>query len=134
MNLQVEEIFYEIADLSAEERAHYFERHGVQGATREEVEALLAFDLGSNASLARAVGSAAQNAIDRFEQAEPKGLRCGPYRLGDRLGRGGMGTVYLAERVDGEVNQQVAVKLLRPGSDDLHLRERFLAERQILAT
>ena len=134
MNLQVEEIFHEIADLSAEERAYYFERHGVEGATREEVEALLTFDLGSSASLARAVGHAAQNAIDRFEQAEPKGLRCGPYCLGDRLGRGGMGTVYLAERVDGEVKHRVAVKLLRPGADDPLLRERFLAERQILAT
>ena len=65
---------------------------------------------------------------------EPKDLPCGPYRLGDLLGRGGMGTVYLAERVDGEVAQRVAVKLLRPGADDPELRQRFLAERQILAT
>ena len=53
---------------------------------------------------------------------------------GSLLGRGGMGTVHLAERVDGEVAQRVAVKLLRPGADDPRLRQRFLAERQILAT
>ena len=61
-------------------------------------------------------------------------MLCGPYRLGRLLGRGGMGTVYLAERVDGEITQRVAVKLLRPGADDPPMRQRFLAERQILAT
>jgi len=44
-----------------------------------------------------------------------------------------MGSVYSAQRVDGEVAQRVAVKLLRPGMDDPTLRQRFLAERQILA-
>jgi serine/threonine-protein kinase len=49
------------------------------------------------------------------------------------IGRGGMGAVYLAERIDGEVRQQVAVKLLPPGAGN-PLRERFLQERQILAS
>jgi serine/threonine-protein kinase len=59
---------------------------------------------------------------------------CGPYRLGKLLGRGGMGAVYSAERADGEVRQRVAVKLLPPGADGSRLRQRFLAERQILAS
>jgi serine/threonine protein kinase len=49
------------------------------------------------------------------------------------IGRGGMGAVYLAERADGEVTQQVAVKLLPPGAGATQ-RERFLQERQILAS
>ena len=40
--------------------------------------------------------------------------------------------VYCAERVDGEVRQRAAVKLLHPGWTDAH-RERFLQEREILA-
>jgi serine/threonine-protein kinase len=44
-----------------------------------------------------------------------------------------MGAVYSAERVDGEVAQRVAIKLLRPGSDEPVVRQRFLIERQILA-
>ena len=67
-------------------------------------------------------------------QFEPKDRRCGPYHLLDLVGRGGMGAVYLAERVDGELTQRVAVKILRPGRDSAQLRQRFLAERQILAT
>ena len=63
----------------------------------------------------------------------PSGARCGSYRLLRLIGRGGMGSVYLAERADGEVTQHVAVKLLPASAGAIH-RERFLQERQILAT
>jgi tetratricopeptide (TPR) repeat protein len=57
----------------------------------------------------------------------------GPYRLDRLLGRGGMGAVYLAHRIDGQYQQQVAVKLIDlPLATDL-FRERFRQERQILA-
>ena len=79
-------------------------------------------------------GSIAQVALATLARMEPQNLLCGPYRLGNLLGRGGMGSVYSAQRVDGEIAQQVAVKLIRPGADSPQLRERFLAERQILAT
>jgi tetratricopeptide (TPR) repeat protein/tRNA A-37 threonylcarbamoyl transferase component Bud32 len=45
-----------------------------------------------------------------------------------------MGSVYLAERADGEVRQRVAIKFLRCAGDEPVLRDRFLRERQILAT
>ena len=57
----------------------------------------------------------------------------GSYRLVRELGRGGMGAVYLAERVDGQFEQRVALKLLRRGTDSQDAQWRFLAERQILA-
>ena len=61
-------------------------------------------------------------------------LHIGPYKLGRELGRGGMGTVYLAERVDGQLDRRVAIKVMRRGTgSDAHLRRRFLEERQILA-
>ncbi|MBZ0114985.1 MAG: tetratricopeptide repeat protein [Thermoanaerobaculia bacterium] len=64
-------------------------------------------------------------------QAIPE--RAGPYRLVEEIGRGGMGTVYLAERVEGGFEQRVAVKLLKRGMDSEAVVARFLAERQILA-
>jgi eukaryotic-like serine/threonine-protein kinase len=57
----------------------------------------------------------------------------GPYEIDELLGRGGMGAVYLAHRVDGQFRQQVAIKLLDlPLATEL-FRERFRQERQILA-
>jgi serine/threonine protein kinase len=60
------------------------------------------------------------------------GQRLGSYRVLRELGRGGMGTVYLAARADGEYSQQVAIKLMRPGLNQKEV-ERFRQERQILA-
>src|SRR5258708_39966571 len=49
--------------------------------------------------------------------------------------RGGMGTVYLAERDDDGLRKRVAIKMVRPLIDaDLDIVRRFSQERQILAT
>ena len=61
------------------------------------------------------------------------GQRIGPYALVREIGRGGMGVVYLARRVDGQYDRDVALKLLRCAAYDARRRERFLAERQFLA-
>ena len=62
------------------------------------------------------------------------GERVGPYRLLRPIGRGGMATVYLAERADGLWEQQVALKVIRRGLDTEDVIRRFLAERQILSS
>jgi len=60
--------------------------------------------------------------------------RAGPYRLVREIGRGGMGTVYLAQRDDQEYHINVAVKLVTPGMDTGFVLQRFRRERQILAS
>jgi tetratricopeptide (TPR) repeat protein/tRNA A-37 threonylcarbamoyl transferase component Bud32 len=63
-----------------------------------------------------------------------EGRRLGPYRIVRQIARGGMGAVYLAERADGQYQQQVAIKLIKRGMDTEQVLERFRAERQILAS
>jgi serine/threonine protein kinase len=58
----------------------------------------------------------------------------GPYRVIRPLGTGGMGAVYLAERADGEVEQRVAIKVVRSGVNLSAFQGRFVRERQILAS
>ncbi len=65
--------------------------------------------------------------------ADQSGRMVGPYRLRRLLGMGGMGAVYLAERVDGGFDQRVAVKLMRSGPLSTDAVARFRRERQILA-
>lgn len=62
------------------------------------------------------------------------GRLIGAYRLIDRLGTGGMGTVYLAERADAEYEKRVAIKLIKRGMDTDDILRRFRTERQVLAT
>jgi eukaryotic-like serine/threonine-protein kinase len=79
--------------------------------------------------------AAAVVAEAREEEArQERGRRVGAWRLLEEIGRGGMGRVFLAERADGEFEQRVAVKLLRPGLDTELDRARFRSERQILAS
>ena len=103
---------------------------------RREVEELLArvddarrFLDSPPASAAAAVLAEAKSAY-RMEL----GGRVGAYRIEREIGHGGMSRVFLAERADGEFEQRVALKLLRPGLDSEMDRARFRAERQILAT
>ena len=57
----------------------------------------------------------------------------GPYCLFSELGRGGMGTVWLAERADGQPKRQVALKLPHLAWGGA-LTERLARERDILAS
>jgi len=60
------------------------------------------------------------------------GRRLGAWQVAQLIGVGGMGEVYRGERVDGEFQQRVAIKVVRGASDAASIA-RFPTERQILA-
>ena len=62
-----------------------------------------------------------------------EGQRCGSWRIRSRLGSGGMGEVWLAERSDGSYSAQAAVKVLKRGMDSAAVLARFAQEQQALA-
>jgi serine/threonine protein kinase/tetratricopeptide (TPR) repeat protein len=94
-------------------------------AVLDEVAALLAAD-----ALAQASGepSPAQHLAAELEP----GTRLGPYRLLERIGEGGFGTVYLAEQRE-PIRRRVALKVIKLGMDTRQVIARFEAERQALA-
>jgi eukaryotic-like serine/threonine-protein kinase len=78
----------------------------------------------------------AERAAKLLAEDEP-GLvpkRIGGYRLIEEIGRGGLGVVYLGERVDSDFEQKVAVKLIKHGMDSESILRRFRVERRILAS
>ncbi len=121
-------IFGEAADLPREDREAFLrEACGEDAALRNEVEALL------SESESVPLESGVREAMRSFE-AIPEGTRIGPYELVKEIGRGGMGTVYLARRADATFERKVALKLVGSGLDSASFLERFRRERQILAS
>ncbi|MBS1829486.1 MAG: serine/threonine protein kinase [Acidobacteria bacterium] len=131
MSPEVPDIFAAVVDLSGADRDRYFKQHGTPPELRAEVESLLQFDSHNSSDLTGSVRRIAQKVLPPEESTAP--VQCGPYKLIRIIGTGGMGAVYLAERIDGEIRQQVAVKLLRCDIERPAWRERFLRERQLLA-
>ena len=71
---------------------------------------------------------------EQMEERSLEGRRLGPYRILRKLGSGGMGNVWLAERADEEYQQHVAIKLVRSGLYSTQVQSRLRTERQILAS
>src|SRR5690349_8856320 len=69
---------------------------------------------------------------DPTPPSEGPGATIGPYRLLERIGEGGMGTVFMAEQTQ-PVRRKVALKVIKAGMDTRHVIARFDAERQALA-
>jgi serine/threonine protein kinase len=96
------------------------------------------------AARARIAGNAFLEALpvlDTSDEAAPsewdEGSRVGAYRLVRHLGSGGMAEVWLADRVDGAFERQVAIKLLFDHPSRARREtfvERFRRERDILAS
>jgi tetratricopeptide (TPR) repeat protein len=128
---QAENLFLEAVDLPPEERVRYLEQAcAADSQLYEEVESLLAADARNGADIAAAIQCEAQAF---FRTPGEPGTRIGAYRILSEIGRGGMGTVFLAVRDDDHFRKQVAIKLIRPGMDTEDLLTRFRHERQILA-
>lgn len=99
---------------------------GDDDALYKEVSSLLA-------ALNRPHSLLERRAMDAVEVPKIPGKRIGPYRIVERVGTGGMGAVYRAQRADGQFEQTVALKLIKRGMDTDAILQRFHAERQILA-
>ncbi len=147
---RVEELYHRALEVEENHRAEFLaEACGEDDALRREVQSLLdqhkqsqhflaspALEIAgkqiANDQLLRHPDALAAHAV-----GEASGLflgkRIGNYQILEQIGTGGMGEVYRAVRADDQYQKQVAIKLVRAGSDSGFVISRFKNERQILA-
>ena len=103
---------------------------------RNEVERLLGAREHLPEWLAGPLLGPAGPVFDAMAKAAPgmEGRQLRGYQLIREIGRGGMGTVYLAERADGVYRKQVAIKIVHAEKNNSEILDRFRRERQILAS
>lgn len=129
---RIEFLFSVALDLPQYERFDWLENEcNDEPAILDEVKSLLAAHDDSAEFLTGSLDVAAILAESNEAAAKDLiGQRIGAYKIVSELGRGGMGSVYLAERDDGEYEQQVAIKfIMRASLEEAVIRR----ERQILA-
>jgi len=130
---RIERIFYAALDAPDAERALFVEEAcGDDHRLRAQVQRMLEAD-GREDGMVDRPALAAQATADASATDTLLGTRVGAYRLAERIGEGGMGVVYRAERVDDEFAHQVAIKLIRLGLRSEQVMRRFRTERQALA-
>ncbi|MEM7353653.1 MAG: serine/threonine-protein kinase [Acidobacteriota bacterium] len=160
---RAQELFHAALDKAADDRVEFLDQACFGNADlRRDVEELLAAETGASERIDSAISGALwlmrqhEPPADSNDSAPPSERpphalpdtldvspaavlnaaapeHIGPYRILETLGRGGMGSVYLAERDDEHYRQQVAIKVMRHGLDHPEILRRLRQERQILA-
>ena len=132
----MEEVFEAVLQLPPSERSAYVEDVcGNDLTLRNQVETLLlSMERAGSFREVPTFGVALSDTV--VEETTPTliGKRLGSYRIEREIGRGGMGSVYLALRADAEFEKRVAIKLIKRGMDTDFIVRRFRNERQILAS
>jgi eukaryotic-like serine/threonine-protein kinase len=129
------EIFNQAKMLRAgEERAHFLaEACGADANLRAEVDELLcAHDQATGFLNVTAEMSPELEAEFARLKPEETGDHIGLYKLREKIGEGGFGTVWVAEQ-ELPVRRRVALKILKAGMDTMEVIARFEQERQALA-
>jgi serine/threonine protein kinase len=114
------------------DREDYLRVHCSDPGVAVEIKALLAAQVAEAGPVERVMAALGSPIENRWRDPAPRS-QVGPYELLREIGHGGMGVVYLARRADGVYQRLVALKLARAPVLDATLRDRFLAERDILA-
>jgi serine/threonine protein kinase len=134
---QVKSLFQLVLDQPAPQRQHFLEKAcGADHQLYLEVRNLLLADSSAADFLSHpAITPVSQLLEEASRQTDaPPPTHIGPYAIQRQLGAGGMGTVYLASRSDQHYSKLVALKVIRHGSEQDRIIQRFRRERQIVAS
>jgi eukaryotic-like serine/threonine-protein kinase len=119
-------LFERMLDVPSDEReAWIISQANGDSQLHTRLRALIASDQGNLLQTGGGI-----NSVD--DEIQPDQI--GAYRIVERIGRGGMGSVYRGARSSGDFEHDVAIKIIKQGLLSEALVERFQRERQTLAS
>ncbi|MEP6946940.1 MAG: serine/threonine-protein kinase [Acidobacteriota bacterium] len=132
---KLKEIFEAVVDLPVSERSRSLaDKCAGDDNMRARIEQLLAADDAAGSFLESSPFEPSVTSFAEVRSQKYVGQTIGPYHVERVIGSGGMGTVFLATRDPGELDQTVAIKIVHEGAHSNEIIRRFLIERRILAT
>jgi eukaryotic-like serine/threonine-protein kinase len=126
-------VFDATAELPPAEREPLIQAAALAAEALTELRSLLAHHDEAAPSSGFMAQAAAQAMAEPAEPASWVGHRLGNWEVVRALGSGGMGEVFEARRADGQYQGRAAVKLMKGGTDNAAVWQRFAQERQALA-
>ncbi len=127
---KIEPLLIACEELPKEEVLDYLNSQTQDQELIERVLHYLNFSDQSNTIFSSIIGEAVQSSIEVSEAGIP--TKVGPYSIIEKIARGGMGTVYLAQRDDDIYDKKVVIKIVNGILSEQH-KYRFQQERKILA-
>ena len=126
----VRELFHELSEMSPKDQARILSERELDLVVREELETLLDASESTGAfeeeELGVLGGTLVARKLDDYGREEPVPEAIGPYRVLRKIGSGGMGLVYAAQREG--TDALAAVKVIRPAVDSSSFLRRFRRE------
>ncbi|QSX41110.1 serine/threonine-protein kinase [Shewanella cyperi] len=129
---RIKELFDACIELPVSERTEFLNHSNCSDAERQQVLRMLDHAGAATTVLTGQARDLIGNQLRELGSQLTPGQQLGPYKIIEKIGTGGMGVVFLAERADGQYEQKVAIKLaptMVAGEDQQH----FTTERQLLA-
>ncbi|MCX7555081.1 serine/threonine-protein kinase [Marinicella sp. S1101] len=127
----IKRLFNECLDLAENDRAAHIQNSKYSESVKAKVIELLGFSGDIDEAISNSVLNELKSSLNVDDIQ--KGQLIEQYKLLKKIGQGGQGEVWLANRDDGEFDHHVAVKFIKVTASEKEL-QRFQAEREVLAS
>jgi eukaryotic-like serine/threonine-protein kinase len=129
---KIDTLFDEYLDASPEEQAKFLDEKCEDDEIRDELRKLISALNKTEDFIENPTFTSVKKLLDEEPTDDLIGTKIFSYQIQKLLGKGGMGTVYLANRID-DFNKEVAIKVIPPFANSQANKDNFRRERQILA-
>ncbi len=130
---QLYDLFARASELPPQQWAAFAQAHCADPEVKAQLQRLLQATNCAEQTFDRMAADLGQSQVSELEEYWARGTRVGNYEIIGLLGRGGMGSVFLAERCDGQFERSVVIKMVALDTQSQLSQAHFESEIQLLA-